>query len=218
MAENHKTIDRIKQAFAVADAGWSSGAALAREGDLACRAGCFGCCVGLFEISFPEATLAASGFGKLPAAEKEDVVRRAERIVSTTARHFPGDPATGLLDPGRTEEADDRYFEVVADTACPMLELPSGRCRIYEYRPVTCRTYGLGWKSGDQMVHPSCGLNFVGAGEARQLETGVDLALLEDGERAVVESAAEIGLSPGDETTLAHAVTGSAFRTLRGEK
>lgn len=218
MDEDQKPIDRIKQAFAVADASWNLGAALSREGDLACRAGCFGCCVGLFEISFPEAALAAAGFAKLPPDEKADILRRAERIVSTTAKQFPGDPATGLLDPARTEEADDRYFEVVADMACPMLELPSGRCRIYEYRPVTCRTYGLAWKTGEQMVHPSCGLNFVGAGEARQLETGVDLSLLEDGERAALGTAASIDLSPADETTLAHAVTGTAFRPLRGEK
>ena len=149
-----KTIERLKRAFSLADSAWTAGASRAVDGDLLCRAGCFGCCVGLFEVSLAEATLAMAGFAALPSAERTEVTSRADRIVAASSHRFPGNPDVGILDPDRTEEADDRYFDAVADVACPMLELPTGRCRIYAYRPVTCRTYGLAWRKGDEPVHP----------------------------------------------------------------
>ena len=210
-----KTIDRLKRVFSRADSAWAAGASLAAEGEISCRAGCFGCCVGLFEVSLPEAALAIAGFVSLPDDEKAEVERRAGGIVAASERLFPGSPDGGLLDPDRTEEADDRYFEAVADVACPMLELPSGRCRIYRFRPITCRTYGLAWRKGDEPIHPPCGLNFVGAEERRTLAAGIDLDELGDGAAEMARTAEALGLSAADETTLAHAVTGRSFAPLR---
>jgi Fe-S-cluster containining protein len=209
-----ETIDRLKSAFAVADRAWDGAARGARPGEVACRAGCFGCCVGLFEISLPEAALVRAGLARLPAEELEDVRRRARRIVEESASAFPGDARTGLLDPDRTEEADDLYFEVVADRACPMLELPSGRCRIYEERPVTCRTFGFAWARDGAVIHPPCGLNLPGASVERQLETSVDVGLLDEAEDVDRVLAAGLGTTPGRETTVAHAVAGAAFSFL----
>ena len=217
MAPEGKTIDRLKTVFGLADAAWTGGASLSVDGEIACRAGCFGCCVGLFEVSLPEAALALAGFSALSGEEGAAVLERSRRIVATSGRLFPGDPSGGILDPDRTEPADDRFFEAVADVACPMLELPAGRCRIYAFRPVTCRTYGLAWKKGSEPVHPSCGLNFVAGGAARQAETGIDLDHLGDGLAEIARTAEAVGISPAAETTLAHAVTGAAFRKLRGE-
>jgi len=213
---DQETIDRLKLVFSRADLAWNGGASRAADGDLACRPGCFGCCVGLFEVSLAEAALAMAGFAALPEAELAEVTRRAGGTVAASAHLFPGDPAGGLLDPERTEAADDRYFEAVADVACPMLELPSGRCRIYPFRPVTCRTYGVAWKKGEEPIHPPCGLNFVGAGEKRPLEAGIDLDSLGDGAAEIAQAARRLGFSPADETTLVHAVAGSSFRSFRG--
>lgn len=208
---NEKQIDRLKQAFGSAGRAWDRSASRSAAGEVACRAGCFGCCVGLFEISLPEAALVRAGVARLSPAEREDVLRRATRIVEETAASFPGDAGGGLLDPERSEEADDAYFAVVADRACPMLELPSGRCRIYEERPVTCRTYGFAWSKAGEVIHPPCGLNLPGASVGRQLETAIDLDLLDEGQEVGLELAAELGLEPGRETTIAHSVVGSAF-------
>lgn len=210
-----KHIERLKTAFSVADRLWSESAARSAPGELACRAGCFGCCVGLFEISLPEAALVRAGVAALPAGVREDVVRRARRIADESAHAFPGDAAAGILDPDRSEEADDAYFEVIADRACPMLDLPSGSCRIYEHRPVTCRTYGFAWAKDAAVIHPPCGLNLPGAGEARQLETSIDVGRLDEAGDVAVELAAALDLEPGDETTVAHAVVGTAF-AVRG--
>lgn len=211
-----KHIERLKNAFAVADRAWSEAAGRTAPGELACRAGCFGCCVGLFEISLPEAALVRAGVAALSPAVREDVVRRARRIVVESAHAFPGDAAAGILDPDRTEEADDAYFEVLADRACPMLDLPSGSCRIYEYRPVTCRTYGFAWSKDGAVIHPPCGLNLPGAAAERQLETSIDVGRLDEAGDVALELAAALDLEPGDETTVAHAVVGSAFAVRGG--
>jgi Fe-S-cluster containining protein len=205
---------RLRNGFQVADELWRRGAGLARPGEVACRAGCFGCCVGLFEISLPEAILVRAGLAALPEEQRREVEARARRVVDRTATAFPGDPRSGVLDPERSEEADDRYFDLASDAACPMLELPSGRCRIYADRPITCRTYGLAWKRQEELVHPACPLNFV-ADPDRQLVTGIDVEPLSHGDALLSAAALEAGLPSGAETTVAHAVTGSAFSKLK---
>ncbi|KAA0252385.1 MAG: YkgJ family cysteine cluster protein [Acidobacteria bacterium] len=211
-----KTLERLTFSFTRADGLWADASARTRPGELACRPGCFGCCLGLFEISAPEALLVRAALERLDAPEREEIVSRSRRIVAETAGSFPGDPVAGILDPDRTEEADDRYFEVVADRACPMLELPTGRCRIYEARPLTCRTYGLAWRRQEELVHPPCTLNLVGAPAERQLATGVDLAVLEREDEALSSATRQHGIDPTLETTLAHVVLGTAFAPLAG--
>ena len=204
-------IARLKLAFSAADRAWDGAARAAISGEIACRAGCFGCCVGLFEISLPEAALVRAGVERLPPAEREDVVRRSTRLARETASSFPGDAAGGLLDPDRTEAADDAFFEVVADRACPMLELPSGRCRVYEWRPITCRSFGFAWARAGSLIHPPCSLNLPGASPARHLETAIDLDALDEASDLDRELAVALGLAPGCETTIPHAVVGGAF-------
>lgn len=206
-----KYADRLKNAFMTGDRAWNDAGGRTTRGEVACRAGCFGCCVGLFEISLPEAALVRAGLERLPAAAREDAIVRATGIVARTAAAFPGDAETGLLDPGRSEEADDAYFELVADRACPLLELPSGRCRIYEERPMTCRTYGFAWAREGALIHPPCGLNLPGAGPARQLGAAIDLGSLDEAADVDRELAAGLDLEPGRETTVAHAIVGTLF-------
>jgi Fe-S-cluster containining protein len=209
--ETKKYVNRLKRAFASGDRAWNEAAGRTTDRDLACRAGCFGCCVGLFEISLPEAALVRAGLEGLTPPDRRDAIGRASRIVAQTAAAFPGDAGTGLLDPERSEEADDAYFELVADRACPMLELPSGRCRIYEERPMTCRTYGFAWAREGALIHPPCGLNLPGAGPARQLGAAIDLGSLDEAADVDRELAAELGLGAGRETTVAHAIVGTLF-------
>ena len=213
---NQKQIERLKKAFRVASAAWDRAAERTVPGEIACRAGCFGCCVGLFDISLSEAVLVREGVARLTVGDREDVIGRARRIVEESATAFPGDPRTGLLDPDRSEDADDDYFAVVADRACPMLELPSGRCRIYEERPITCRTYGFAWSRDGAVFHPPCGLNLPGASGERQLETSVDIDVLDQAEDVAAELATGLGIEPGCETTIPHAVLGTAFGPAPG--
>jgi Fe-S-cluster containining protein len=181
---------------------------------LACRPGCFGCCVGLFAIGLPEALAVRRAVAELPADARAEVLARAARAVERSAATFPGDPATGLLDPERSDGAEDAWFFDVRTTPCPALELPSGRCTVYAARPTTCRTYGLALRAGEETLMPACELNFAGAAAERVLEAAIDAKDLTAVDQSLVETAAAAALPAGVETTIAHALTGSVFAAL----
>jgi Fe-S-cluster containining protein len=204
-------IDRLSAGVGDADAEWKKAAARTRPGDLLCREGCFGCCIGSFEISLSEALVIRDAVSELPEPRRTRVRERAARIVARGAASFPGDLATGVLDPGRSEEQDAAYFDTLEHVACPLLELPSGLCAVYGSRPVTCRTYGLAWRAESEVVHPACPLNLGDTAPAHVLETAVDVAPLLAGDQARAELAQAHGFPSGAATTVAHALTGTAF-------
>ncbi len=208
------TIDRFISALGEADRLWEERSALAGPGELACRPGCFGCCVGLFAIGLPEALALRRAVAELPALPRAAVLARAARAVERSAATFPGDAAAGILDPERGEAAEDVWFAAVRDIPCPALELPSGRCTVYGARPTTCRTYGVALRSGGRTLVSACGLNFAGAPPARVLETAIDAALVTAIDQSLLEIAADAGLPAGAETTIAHALTGTAIADL----
>lgn len=207
-------IDRLRSGVEAADAEWEKAAARVHPGDLLCREGCFGCCLGSFEISLPEALVLRDAVAALPEPKRTRVRERAARLVATSAASFPGDPDAGVLDPDRSEEQEAAFFDPLEHVACPLLELPSGRCAVYASRPVTCRTYGLAWREERTVVHPACPLNLAGAAPAHTLETAVDVAPLLAGDQARAELARAGGMPSGAATTVAHALTGTAFGEL----
>jgi len=73
---------------------------------------------------------------------------------------FPGEAGSGRLI--HDEERLDRFLKLHATMACPVLAPRSGRCELYEARPVACRTYGPPLRFG-AIDSPPCGLCFVGA-------------------------------------------------------
>ncbi|HQR66290.1 MAG TPA: YkgJ family cysteine cluster protein [Thermoanaerobaculia bacterium] len=179
--------------------------------EFSCRAGCFGCCLGLFAVPLPEALAARAAWRRLSGPAREETLARARRAAARSAPLFPGDPHAGLLDPERTDAADERYFESVSSVACPFLDLPAGACRVYPARPVTCRTFGLALRDGAALAEPACPLNFAGAALSRSLEAAIDASGLLAVDQAVAEAAAADGLPAGAETTLAHVLAGTLF-------
>ena len=214
MAPKHQLTNRLISALAGADGLFRDSAASLRPGELACRKGCFGCCVGLFAIGLPEALAIRRAVDDLPAPERDGVLARAGRAVERSAATFPGDASAGVLDPERSEAAEDAWFAAVRDVPCPALELPSGRCTVYAARPTTCRTYGVALRSGGETLVSACELNFAGAPPARVLETAIEAARLTVVDQSLLEIASKAGLPAGVETTVAHALTGSAIAAL----
>jgi Fe-S-cluster containining protein len=214
MAPKQETIDRLIKALAGADRLWDEVAGALAPGELACRSGCFGCCVGLFAIGLPEALALRRAVDELPANDRGAVLARAARAVERSAATFPGDAAAGVLDPERSDAAEDAWFAAVRDVPCPALELPSGRCTVYAARPTTCRTYGVALREGTATLVPACELNFAGAAPARILGTAIDAGGLTAVDQALVELASDAGLPAGAETTVAHALAGSAIAAL----
>jgi Fe-S-cluster containining protein len=104
MRGDHQLIQIVDAALA--EAGRKAGAWLA------CRPGCYQCCLGSFPITPADADRLRRGL----AEADPDVARR----VRSRAREWT--------------DADDE--------PCPALDPSTGTCDLYAARPITCRTFG----------------------------------------------------------------------------
>ena len=118
--------------------------ATARGGaHLACRPGCFQCCVGAFAINVLDAERLRRGWAELAGRDGLRAARVEERVrdyVARTAASFPGDTATGAID--ESPEGQARFEEFANDEVCPVLDPETGTCDLYVHRPMTCRVFG----------------------------------------------------------------------------
>ncbi|MGE4506804.1 MAG: YkgJ family cysteine cluster protein [Desulfovibrionaceae bacterium] len=125
----------------------------AQTGDMVhCGRGCSDCCYALFDISLVEALYLNHHFQRLfSGPEKNALMERADkadREVNRLKRKLfkaseEGTPSSELL----RQVAEARL-------RCPLLG-EDDLCALYDYRPVTCRTYGVPTAIGGE-VH-TCG-------------------------------------------------------------
>lgn len=134
---------------------------------LACRIGCTQCCHGAFGINALDAARLREGMSSLRATNSAlaaEIERRARTWLAEFGDFFPGDVETGALG---TSETDQILFEDFAnDAACPALDPATGRCDVYQWRPMTCRVFGPPVRATDEngaegLGH--CELCFIGA-------------------------------------------------------
>lgn len=149
--------------------------------DSRCRPGCFHCCLGPFPITTIDAHRLARGLAAAPPPLRQRVLVRAAEARAAMEPHFPGDPRTGLI-----PQECDSYDTSLPNLPCPVLDLETGRCALYEYRPTACRLHGLPMRvSGLDLV--PCRLNTIGVPndeiERRRVTVDLDSA----GERAASE-------------------------------
>ena len=131
---------------------------------LVCRIGCTQCCHGAFAINALDAERLRAGMRALqqndPALAAE-VERRGSAWIAEHGHDFPGDLQSGTLG---TSKADQEKFERFAnDAACPALDPTTGRCDVYDWRPMTCRVFGPPVRVGEGDVFGCCELCFAGA-------------------------------------------------------
>ena len=110
---------------------------------LVCRSGCTQCCYGAFAINQLDALRLREGMERLRREDltlAAEIERRAASWVAENSADFPGDVETGLL--GENDEERTRFEEYANDAACPALDPETGRCDVYEWRPMTCRVFG----------------------------------------------------------------------------
>jgi Fe-S-cluster containining protein len=139
-----------------------------RAGDLlACRIGCTQCCHGAFAINALDVARLQAG---MDALRKSDpglaaaIERRTRAWLEEFSDGFPGDRESGAL--GTSDEDRARFDEFANDAACPALDLETGRCNVYAWRPMTCRVFGPpvraeGADGTEGLGH--CELCFIGA-------------------------------------------------------
>ncbi|RRA47311.1 YkgJ family cysteine cluster protein [Acidipila sp. EB88] len=148
---------------------------------LACRPGCTPCCHGVFRISQLDALRLQTALDALRLEDPQRaaaVTMRAEALVATLSAEFPGDATTGRLDEQHTPEQEaawEGFSDLpAADTACAALDPASGRCELYDGRPLTCRIFGPPVQNEGGIG--VCELCYTGATEAQVLAGEMHLA------------------------------------------
>lgn len=132
---------------------------------LECRLGCTGCCHGIFEISGADVAIISDALRAADPATRELLVTRSREILDTF-------DAPAIRDCDTSEKA--AFFERAGDVACPALA-DDGACRIYERRPLVCRTFGLPVREGRDYLGQECELNFIDALLAEKESAAWDL-------------------------------------------
>jgi Fe-S-cluster containining protein len=139
-----------------------------RAGELlACRIGCTQCCHGAFAINALDAARLRAGMTALHATDTAlamAIELRARAWLDKHGQDFPGDPETGILGTSKGDQA--RFEDFANEAACPALDLATGRCDVYQWRPMTCRIFGppvraVGESGAEGLGH--CELCFIGA-------------------------------------------------------
>jgi Fe-S-cluster containining protein len=110
---------------------------------LVCRPGCTQCCYGAFRINALDAARLRTGMAELRATNPSAAQAIESRARAWLAEHgadFPGDQRTGIL--GRSAEDQEKFEGFANNAPCPALDLSTGLCSVYAWRPVTCRVFG----------------------------------------------------------------------------
>lgn len=135
--------------------------------------GCPRCCYGPFPINRLDVRRLRRGLAELAASEPDrarDIVRRARRSAVLFAAGFPG--TAGRL--SEDDAAVEAFCLGFGAEPCPALDTASGRCELYEWRPLVCRTYGPSVRIGSEEL-PPCEWCFTGSLEdARRVAAVVD--------------------------------------------
>ncbi len=129
----------------------------ARSGPhLVCRPGCYQCCIGVFPIAHEDAARLREGLAILEQTDPEKAARIHARVQDSLTRldpWFPGDRTTGILAEDYSgsptgglgslgQEQTILFEEFANDEPCPVLDLATGTCDLYDHRPILCRTFG----------------------------------------------------------------------------
>ena len=126
---------------------WFGRAHAALLGAVPCRRGCSRCCIGPFAITVLDAKMLRRGLDGLSAETRDDIEARARSQIAAAARVFPRRARSPFLDDWSDDE-QDALATAFAEVPCPALDV-DGCCRVYDARPVTCRTMGIPIEAGE---------------------------------------------------------------------
>lgn len=162
---------------------WFDRAHAAVLGALPCGRGCSRCCVGPFAITILDVAELRKGLARLEPSVARDIEAQARSQVATLIASYPRLAASPYLDDWNDPE-QDQLAERFAELPCPALGA-EGECRVYAFRPVTCRAMGIPVEE-DGFVEGAC-----------EIQTAVPIvrvpeALREEEDRLVDREASEL--------------------------
>jgi len=115
---------------------------------MGCKAGCDDCCSVYYELSLVEAFVLQGMCGEVvPRATARRVLRRAETVEPLFRQ---AKESLQALPPEFRGEESLQEAAAKIRLQCPLNE--EGGCVLYEYRPITCRLYGVPQKIGNRVV------------------------------------------------------------------
>lgn len=128
---------------------------------ISCAGGCCECCRGLFDITLLDAWYLRLGFDRLPVDTRESVLAKVRERVAALAAIWPEYTAPYALN-HRPENEWEALMPDDDETPCVLLD-DTGRCLVYDYRPMTCRLHGLPLVdlTGEVLHDEWCTLNFT---------------------------------------------------------
>jgi len=119
---------------------WFERARASVLGNLPCRRGCSRCCIGPFAITKLDVAALQRGMDSLVSSVRQAIASTARSQVTAFEAAFPR-LKDAVLDRWSDREVD-RLVDRFRDLPCPALA-EDGSCRVYAYRPVTCRMMGI---------------------------------------------------------------------------
>jgi Fe-S-cluster containining protein len=156
-----------------------------------------------------DAELIGEAVDRLPLGARAEVVRRAAALLERMRTLEPG--WTAPYDVAALgEERFDRLTDALAAEPCPLLD-ETGRCRIYEDRPLVCRLIGLpmGTPAG-RVIENACPIQDRFPGFAALAPVPFELEAFEELEAACLRATAVRRFGDADqqgyETTIAAAI------------
>lgn len=120
--------------------------------EVRCKEGCSDCCHAIFDLTLIEAMYLNSKFSGLDDVRRNEILIEADKA----------DRKAQLLKRKVSKEAAEvDHAEILLRTArerlrCPLLD-DGDKCALYDYRPITCRIYGIPLEIGGKSH--TCGLS-----------------------------------------------------------
>ena len=120
---------------------WFARAAAALLGQVPCKQGCCHCCIGTFPVTILDRQQLQEGLSSLPDEQRRAIQQKAHDQVAAIEGTFPRLAGSPILD-GWPDQLTEQLAEEFQDLPCPALS-PDGRCAVYTFRPLTCRSMGI---------------------------------------------------------------------------
>jgi Fe-S-cluster containining protein len=124
-----------------------------------CKRGCCRCCIGPFAITIADVATLQEGLAHLDPHTRQDITRRAREQVRAMESAYPRLGRSQALDDWEDWEQDS-VVERFAALPCPALG-DDGSCRVYAFRPMTCRMMGIPTCEKDGISQGACELQIA---------------------------------------------------------